>query len=131
MAMENLQLQAAYSVEVPRGGSAWGPSGDAAGPAGAARYSNGAGADAGAVAGGDDPLAAFCLDSGEPGVLYAASRAGAVLCLQQQGKQVRTCVRVRMSRLQLVAAPRRGTAARIAHTLDAWMQSLVTVTHPL
>jgi hypothetical protein len=60
MAMGNLQLQSVHALDLPT-------------PAGCDE---------------DDPVLAFCLDSTEEGLLYAATQAGAVLCFEQHGKKV-------------------------------------------
>jgi len=59
--MENLQLQYAYSWDLPR------PVADDE----------------------DDPVVGFCLDSTEEGLLYTVTQAGTVECLERHGKKVR------------------------------------------
>lgn len=69
--MDNLQLQHAYSVEVPRPPAA---------------------ADSHQDSSEDDSILHFCLDGGGgeggQGLLYAVTAAGRVLCLEQHGRKV-------------------------------------------
>lgn len=60
MAMDNLQLQSVHALTLPT-------------PVGGDE---------------DDPVLAFCLDSTEEGLLYAATQASTVLCFEQHGKKV-------------------------------------------